>query len=75
MKRKLFTIDFTDMRPPVVTNFVVVENGLEIDTVVTSAGGKQGVLALGKRREESLLSVAPLTTKPGSPVFENQGSA
>jgi len=42
-----FTIDFTDMRPPVVTSFVVVENGLEIDTVVTSAGGKQGILALG----------------------------
>jgi hypothetical protein len=35
------------MRPPVVTSFVVVENGLEIDTVVTSAGGKQGILALG----------------------------
>ena len=42
-----FTIDFTDGRPPVVTSFVVVENGLEIDTVVTSAGGKQGILALG----------------------------
>jgi hypothetical protein len=42
-----FTIDFTDGRPPVVTSFVVVENGTEIDTVVTSAGGKQGILALG----------------------------
>jgi hypothetical protein len=42
-----FTIDFTDGRPPVVTNFVVVEGGLEIDTVVVSAGGKQGILATG----------------------------
>jgi hypothetical protein len=42
-----FTIDFTDGRPPVVTSFVVVDNGTEIDTVVTSAGGKQGILALG----------------------------
>ena len=48
-----FTIDFTDGRPTVVTNFVVVEGGLEIDTVVVSAGGKQGILAtssVGKRR-------------------------
>jgi hypothetical protein len=48
-----FTIDFTDGRPTVVTNFVVVEDGSEIDTVVTSAGGNQGILALGsigKRR-------------------------
>ena len=48
-----FTIVFTDGRPTVVTNFVVVEGGLEIDTVVYSAGGKQGVLAtgsVGKRR-------------------------
>jgi hypothetical protein len=42
-----FTIDFTDGRPPVVTSFVVVDNGTEIDTVVTSAGGKGGILALG----------------------------
>lgn len=42
-----FTIDFTDGRPPVVTSFVVVDNGTEIDTVVTSAGGKEGILALG----------------------------
>jgi hypothetical protein len=48
-----FTIDFTDGRPTVVTNFVVVEGGLEIDTVVYSAGGRQGILAtgsVGKRR-------------------------
>jgi len=42
-----FTIDFTDGRPPVVTNFVVVDSGAEIDTVVISAGGKEGILALG----------------------------
>jgi hypothetical protein len=41
-----FTIDFTDGRPPVVTNFVVVDNGSEIDTVVTSVGGKDGILSL-----------------------------
>jgi hypothetical protein len=48
-----FTIDFTDGRPTVVTNFVVVEDGCEIDTVVTTAGGNQGILAtgsIGKRR-------------------------
>jgi len=48
-----FTINFTDGRPPVVTSFVVVSNGNEIDTVVTSAGGKEGILAtgsIGKRR-------------------------
>lgn len=48
-----FTIDFTDGRPPVVANFVVVDNGGEIDTVVTSAGGNQGIIAtrsIGKRR-------------------------
>jgi hypothetical protein len=42
-----FTIDFTDGRPPVVTNFVVVDDGREIDTVVISVAGKQGILALG----------------------------
>jgi hypothetical protein len=42
-----FTIDFTDGRPPVVTNFVVVGNGSEIDTVVTSVAGKEGILSLG----------------------------
>jgi hypothetical protein len=48
-----FTINFTDGRPPVVVNFVVVENGNEIDTVVTSAGGSQGIIAsgsIGKKR-------------------------
>jgi hypothetical protein len=42
-----FTIDFTDGRPTVVTSFVIVSDGSEIDTVVTSAGGNQGILALG----------------------------
>jgi len=48
-----FTLDFTDGRPTVTVNFVVVENGAEIDAVVTSAGGRQGILAtrsIGKRR-------------------------
>ena len=48
-----FTINFTDGRPPVVANFVVVESGSEIDTVVISAGGSQGIIAtesIGKRR-------------------------
>jgi hypothetical protein len=31
----------------VVTSFVVVENGSEIDTVVTSVAGKEGILSLG----------------------------
>ena len=48
-----FTINFKDNRPTVVANFVVAANGDEIDTVVISAGGDQGVLAtgsIGKRR-------------------------
>jgi hypothetical protein len=48
-----FTITFTDRRPQVTTSFVVVDNGNEIDTVVVSAGGQQGILAtgsIGKRR-------------------------
>jgi hypothetical protein len=48
-----FTIHFTDGRPPVDTSFVVVGDGSEIDTVVTSAGGSPGILAtgsVGKRR-------------------------
>jgi hypothetical protein len=48
-----FSINFTDGRPPVVANFVVVRNGAEIDTVVVSAGGNEGILAtssIGKRR-------------------------
>src|ERR1035438_5711096 len=50
-----YTVDsyFTDGRPPVVANFVVVDSGSEIDTVVISAGGNQGIIAsgsIGKRR-------------------------
>jgi hypothetical protein len=48
-----FTITFTDGRPTVVANLVVVANGDEIDTVVISAGGEQGILAtgsIGRRR-------------------------
>ena len=48
-----FTINFNDNRPAVVVNFVVAANGNEIDTVVISAGGDQGILAtgsIGKRR-------------------------
>jgi len=48
-----FTINFTDGRPPIVANFVVVKSGLEIDTVVISAGGSQGIVAtasIGKKR-------------------------
>ena len=40
-------INFTDGRPPVAANFVVVENGSEIDTVVVSVGGRQGIVATG----------------------------
>jgi hypothetical protein len=48
-----FTINFTDGRPPIAANFVVADSGLEIDTVVISAGGNQGIIAtgsIGKRR-------------------------
>ena len=48
-----FIINFTDGRPPVGASFVLVDNGNEIDTVVTSAGGAQGILAtssIGKKR-------------------------
>ncbi len=48
-----FNINFTDGRPPVTASFVLVDNGNEIDTVVTSAGGAQGILAtssVGKKR-------------------------
>src|SRR5215470_16033261 len=41
------TINVADGRPPVATAFVVVDNGNEIDVVVTSAGGNQGILATG----------------------------
>lgn len=40
-----FTIIFTDGRPPVATNFVVVNDGKEIDTVVTTVAGNQGILS------------------------------
>jgi len=42
-----YTINFTDGRPTVVTNFVVVDGGFEIDDVVLTAGGNQGILATG----------------------------
>jgi hypothetical protein len=52
-----FTVNFTDGRPPINTSFVVVEGGLEIDTVVMSVGPagapKTGIIAtrsIGKRR-------------------------
>ena len=48
-----FTISFSDGRPPVTADFVLVDNGNELDTVVTSAGGAQGILAtssIGKKR-------------------------
>ena len=48
-----FTLSFTDGRLPVAANFVVVESGTEIDAVVISAGGNQGIIAtrsIGKRR-------------------------
>lgn len=48
-----FALIFTDGRPPVTASFVVVDDGNEIDTVVTSAAGAQGILAtgsIGKRR-------------------------
>jgi hypothetical protein len=48
-----FTINFTDGRPPVVANFVVVQDSAEIDAVVISGGGSQGIIAtssIGKRR-------------------------
>jgi hypothetical protein len=48
-----FNLDFTDGRPPVSANFVVVESGSEIDSIVVSAGGNQGIIAtraIGKRR-------------------------
>lgn len=49
-----FIINFTDGRPTVFVSFVVVDNGKEIDTVVTPpTGSPLGVLAtrsIGKRR-------------------------
>ena len=53
-----FTLKFTDGRPWVFADFVIVDNGNEIDTVVTGASIDQGVTILpalatrsiGKRR-------------------------
>jgi hypothetical protein len=48
-----YTINFTDGRPPVTVNFIVVKHGAEIDGVVTSVNGNQGIIAIsavGKRR-------------------------
>lgn len=45
-----FTIKFTDGRPTVVTNFVVVSNGNEIDTVVITPSGVLATGSIGKRR-------------------------
>ena len=47
-----FNIVFTDGRPPVATAFVIVNNGKEIDTVVTTVAGNQGILttsSVGKK--------------------------
>ena len=43
-----FTITFTDGSAPVATAFEVVDNGNEIDIVVTSAGGFWPPAALAK---------------------------
>src|SRR5450755_2094383 len=46
-----FTINFTDGRPTVVVNFVVVDNGSEIDSVVSARAETRGYsppAALGK---------------------------
>ena len=48
-----FTIEFRDGRPPVTVDFVVVDYGREIDTVVLPPPGAVGSLAtrsIGKRR-------------------------
>src|ERR1700751_5092444 len=48
-----FTIEFRDGRPPVTVDFVVVDYGWEIDTVVLPPPGAVGPLAtgsIGKRR-------------------------
>jgi hypothetical protein len=48
-----FTIEFRDGRPPVTVDFVVVDQGWEIDTVVLPSPGAVGPLAtrsIGKRR-------------------------
>ncbi len=51
-----FTIEFQDGRPPVTVDFVVVDDGGEIDTVVLAPPGVVGPLAtrsIGKRRFSS----------------------
>ncbi|HLH07592.1 MAG TPA: hypothetical protein VKW78_10165 [Terriglobales bacterium] len=45
-----FTINFTDGRPPVTTNFVIALNGLELDTVVVAPPGVLSVRSIGKKR-------------------------
>jgi len=45
-----FTIDFTDGRPTVTTNFVIALNGLEISTVVVAPPGALSVRSIGKKR-------------------------
>ena len=45
-----FTLNFKDGRPSVTTNFVVVSNGNEIDTVVMNNTGVIATGSIGKRR-------------------------
>jgi len=48
-----FTLEFHDGRPPVTVDFVIVDSGREIDTVVLPPPGTVGPLAtrsIGKRR-------------------------
>lgn len=49
----VFMLEFHDGRPPVTVNFVIVDNGKEIDTVVVPPPGVVGLLAtrsIGRRR-------------------------
>ena len=62
-----FNLNFTDGRPPITVALVVVDNGNEIDTVVTSAGGNQGIIAtrsIGKRRFTPILARPMRTFSP-----------
>jgi hypothetical protein len=60
-----FTLNFTDGRPWVYTDFVIVDNGNEIDTVVTGVSVDKGMTILpalatrsiGKRRFTPLFDV------------------
>ncbi len=48
-----FTLEFHDGRPPVTANFVIVDHGKEIDTVVVPPPGVVGPLttrSIGRRR-------------------------